>query len=563
MSIADWVQLCLFLITLIILVPLLGSYMAQVFEGNETFAHRYLAPLENINYKICGINPQEEMNWITYAKCLFFLNLFGFLALFLLLLFQESLPLNPQSFPGTSRSLAFNIAASFVTNTNWQSYAGESTLSYFSQMCGLTVQNFLSAATGMAVLLALVRGISKKNTQDLGNFWVDIVRFIVYIILPLSFIFAIVLVGQGVVQTFSPYVEATTWEGGKQVIPLGPVASQEAIKMLGTNGGGFFNANSAHPFENPTPLTNFLQSISIILISASTVYAFGVMINDRRHAISLIFVMFVIWCFGFGISIYSEDFTNPVLGVTGVLEGIETRFNIYPSILWSITTSATAHGSVNAMISSLPPIAGGVCLFNIMIEELVFGGVGVGLCAIIMFTLLTLFISGLMVGRTPEYFGKKIEIKEMQWVILAILTPGALILLGSAFSCLNPEALANLSQRGPHGLSELLYAFSSAAGNNGSAFAGINANNTYFNITLGVAMLLGRFSILVPSLAIAGLLARKKTSPISSGTFSSDGVLFVILLLSVILIVGGLTYFPALCLGPISEHILMIHGKGF
>lgn len=563
MAVVDWVQLILFFVPLIVLIPLLGNYMAHVFEGRVTFAHRYLNPLEQFSYRICGINPHNEMNWSSYATALFFFNLWGFLTIFLLMIFQNFLPLNPQAFPGTSLSLAFNTAISFVTNTNWQSYSGESTLSYLTQMCGLTVQNFLSAATGMGALLVLIRGITRKTTQDLGNFWVDIIRCVVYVLLPLSFIFALVLVGEGVVQTFSPYVEAVTLEGEKQVIPLGPVASQEAIKMLGTNGGGFFNANSAHPFENPTPLTNLLQTLALLLIPAASVYSYGVMINNRKHAFCLLFVMFVIYAFGLTFSAYSEYMANPVLELSPVMEGMETRFNVYPSVLWSITTTATANGSVNAMISSLSPIAGGFCMFNIMLGELIFGGVGVGLCSIIMFTLLTLFLSGLMVGRTPEYLGKKIEIREMQLVIISVLLPGVLILVGSGISCLIPVAMGSLSQHGPHGLSELLYAFTSSAGNNGSAFAGIDANNTYYNVALGIVMMFARFSIIFPSLAVAGLLARKKISPISTGTFSSEGPLFVILLFSIIIIVGGLTFFPALCLGPVTEHLLLIKGRGF
>ena len=563
MTLMDWIFLIFYGITLAILIPVLGKYMANVFQGHQTFLTPVFDGLEKFTYKICNINKKEEMNWVYYGKALLIFNVFGFIAVFTLMLFQGYLPLNPQNFSGTSLALAFNTAISFVTNTNWQAYSGETTLSSLTQMTGLSVQNFLSAATGMGALLALSRGISRKMTQDLGNFWVDVVRMVIYILLPLSIIFSLVLVSQGVVQTLSPYVEVSTLEGNTQVIPLGPVATQEAIKMLGTNGGGFFNANSAHPFENPTLFSNFLESLALILIPAATVYAFGLMINHRRNSYALLFVMFFIWASGSVLAFFAQNLQNPLLGVSPILEGIDTRMSVFPSVFWSVTTTATANGSVNAMISSLSPLVGGICLFNIMLGEMIFGGIGVGLCAMIMFTLLTLFLSGLMVGRTPEYLGKKIEIKEMQWVIFSVLFPGILILIGAGISCMLPEALSSLSHQGPHGLTELLYAFSSAAGNNGSAFAGLNADTPYFNIALGCTMLLGRCAIILPSLAIAGLLARKKITPDTSGTFSSNNILFIILLIAVIFIVGGLTFFPALCLGPLSEHLLLMKGRGF
>ncbi len=412
----------------------------------------------------------------------------------------------------------------------------------------------------MAAALTLIRGIAGRTVHTVGNFWEDTVRMIVYILLPLSLLLALVLVGEGVVQTFSPYAEVVTLEGAKQSIPVGPVASQVAIKQLGTNGGGFFNANSAHPFENPTPFTNLLQMIAILLIPTATVYGYGILIGSKSHGWLLFSVMFLFWMIGVLLSVYAQYVPNPVIGASPLLEGQETRFGVINSLLWSVSTTATANGSVNAMLSSLAPLAGGMALFNIMLGELVFGGVGVGLCSMLMFTLLTVFLSGLMVGRTPEYQGKKIEKREVQWVIMAVLAPALLILIGAGISSVLPEALSSLGNQGPHGLSEILYACTSCAGNNGSAFAGLNANTTYYNLLLGVIMLFGRISIILPSLAIAGLLAEKKWTPPSLGTFSTNSFLFWILLVGVILIVGALTFFPALCLGPIVEHLLMLRG---
>lgn len=560
---SDWIQLLFFIGVFVCLTPVLGTYMANVFTGKATFAFRTFGWLENLCYRIGGTNPKEEMSWIEYGKALLIFNFLGFITLFSLQLIQGYLPLNPQNLGATSWQLAYNTAMSFTTNTNWQSYAGETTLSYLTQMLGLTSHNFLSAATGMAALLTLTRGLIRKTVDTIGNFWVDLVRMVVYILLPLSIILAVVLVGEGVIQTFSPYVEVMTLENAKQSIPLGPVASQIAIKQLGTNGGGFFNANSAHPFENPTAFSNLLEMLALVLIPAASVYTFGIMIGSKKHAWLLFFAMFVLWAGGIFISFSSEHLHNPVIEVYPILEGKETRLGITNSLLWSVSTTATANGSVNSMMSSLSPLAGGVAMFNIMLGELVFGGVGVGLCSIIMFTLLTVFLSGLMVGRTPEYFGKKIEKREMQWVVMAVLMPGALILVGAGISCVLPEALSSLGNQGPHGLSEILYAFSSAAGNNGSAFAGLNANTNYYNLALGTVMLLARICIILPSLAIAGLLAKKKITPPSIGTFSTDSFLFFVLLLSVILIVGALTFFPALSLGPVVEHLLMLDGRSF
>lgn len=563
MSISDWIELILFILIFVGLTPVLGKYMADLFTGKPTFLHPLLGWLENISYKISGINANEEMTWTTYAKTVFFFNLFGFLAVFILHLLQGILPFNPQNFPATDWPLAFNTSISFMTNTNWQSYSGETTLSYLTQMLGLTVQNFLSAATGMAVLVALMRCFTLKNSETIGNFWVDLVRSVVYLFLPLALIFALVLAEEGVVQTFSPYVEVTTLENAKQTIPLGPAASQIAIKQLGTNGGGFFGANSAHPFENPTPFTNFLETLAIVLIPAATLSTYGIIIGSKKHGWILFFVMFLFWVGGLALSFYSEQLSNPVVDAYPLLEGKETRFGLSNSLLWSVTTTSTANGSVNAMESSLSPLAGGVALFNILLGELIFGGVGVGLCSMIMFVLLTVFLCGLMVGRTPEYLGKKIEKQEMQWVIAAILMPVVLVLIGAGISCVLPTALSSLGNQGPHGLTEILYAFVSAAGNNGSAFAGLNANTNYFNLSLGVVMLIARITIILASLAIAGLLARKKITPGSLGTFSTNTMLFFFLLVGVIVIEGALAYFPALSLGPFVEHLLMLEGKTF
>lgn len=551
-----WIQVFLFTAILICLIPLLGNYMAALFEGRYCFFVRW----EKRSYRLCGIDPQEKMNWRTYLKVLLLFNFIGFIFLFALQILQGVLPLNTQHFGAVPWALAFNTAASFVTNTNWQAYAGETTLSYGTQMVGLAVQNFFSAATGMCALLALIRAIANKSEESVGNFWVDLVRCIYALLLPLAILLAFVLVSQGVVQTFSPYVEVTTLEGAKQTIPLGPTASQIAIKQLGTNGGGFFNANSAHPFENPTALANFFEALALVLIPAASVWMYARMIGKQSHGILLLGVMFAIWVGGLIFSYYSQTMTNPVFGSENVLEGIETRFGSGQSTLWATTTTATANGSVNCMHSSLSPLAGGVALLNIMLGELIFGGVGVGLASMLMFAFLTVFLSGLMVGRTPEYFGKKLEKREMQWITVAILTPGVLILIGSSIALMNPSALTSLTNSGPHGFTEILYAFSSCAGNNGSAFAGLNANTDFYNITLGVVMILARLAIIVPTLAIAGLLNKKKISCATSGTFSTESFLFAILLLSVILIVGALTFFPALCLGPIVEHFLLVKG---
>jgi len=556
----DWLQIICFVGGIIILCPLLGSYLARLFNAQPLFLTPYFGWIESLTYRIGGINPNEEMGWKRYAKSLLLFNLCGFLGLFLLLRLQSFLPFNPQHLPAVPWLLAFNTAISFVTNTNWQAYSGETTMSYASQMWGLTVQNFLSAATGGAVLMALIRGLTRKCSVGIGNFWVDMTRIILYLLLPLSLLMAVALMTQGVVQTLSSYVQVETLEGGHQTIPLGPVASQVAIKQLGTNGGGFFNANSAHPFENPTALSNMLEMIALVLIPAASVHAYGILIGSKKHAWLLLGVMFAIWVGGFALSTYSEHLHNPVLEAYPVLEGKETRFGINNSLLWSTMTTATANGSINTMHDSLSPLAGGVALLNMMLGELVFGGVGVGLCSMVMFVLLTIFLSGLMVGRTPEYIGKKIEKYDIQWVMLAVIMPGALILIGAGIASVLPVALEGRLNLGAHGLTEILYAFTSAAANNGSAFAGLNANSDFYNLSLGIIMLLARIAILIPSLAIAGNLAMKKITPPTSGTLSTSSMLFTVLLFCVIIIIGALTFFPALSLGPIVEHILMIRG---
>ena len=562
----DYLQIALLLGALVALTPPLGRFMARVFQGERTWLSTVVGPLERLSYRVGGVDPSGDMRWTRYAGALLIFNLIGFVVVFGLQMLQQFLPLNPQALPNVSWHSSFNTAVSFVTNTNWQGYAGETTMSYLTQMAGLAVQNFVSAATGMAVVLALIRGITRKSMVGIGNFWVDMVRTTLYVLLPLAVLWTLVLASQGTVQTFDAYQTVTTLEGAEQTIPLGPAASQIAIKQLGTNGGGYFNANSAVPFENPTPLSNWFQALAILLIPAASVYMFGVMSGSRRHAWIIYAAMLILLVAGLTLSLYSEfSSAHPQLasGAGPIYEGKETRFGVANSVIWSTFTSAASNGSVNAMHSSLTPLAGGVAMFNIMLGEIIFGGVGAGLYGMLLLVLLTVFLAGLMVGRTPEYFGKKIESSEIKMVILAIIAPAFAILVGSAVSAVAPSGLSSLANRGPHGLSELLYAFASAAGNNGSAFAGLNANTPWYNILLGIAMLIGRFAVIVPALAVAGSLVIKKSSPPSPGTFSTDSGMFLILLLGVILIVGALTFFPALTLGPIVEHFLMLDGRTF
>jgi len=563
MDILDYSQIVLYVVCLIAAIPLLGRFMARVFEGQKNFLSPIISPIEHFVYQFSDVDSKEEMSWLRYTCAMLVFNVFGFLAVFLLQVFQKSLPLNPQSLGNVNPVLAFNTAVSFTTNTNWQAYSGESTLSYLVQMLGLTVQNFLSAATGMAIVVALTRGLIRKSANTIGNFWVDITRTTLYVLLPLSLIWSLLLVGQGVVQNFTPYLKATTLEGAEQVIPFGPAASQIAIKQLGTNGGGFFGVNSAHPFENPTPFSNFLEMFAILLIPAAQVYMFGVMVKNTRQGWSIFIAMFFLFALGLGIALRAETIPNPNFPAVKLMEGKETRFGVMNSVLWATATTVASNGSVNAMHDSLSPIAGLVTMFNIMLGEVVFGGVGAGLYGMLMFVILTVFIAGLMVGRTPEYLGKKIDGPEILWAVIAVLAPCVVILIGAALAVMIPQGLSSLANKGPHGLSEILYAFSSAAGNNGSAFAGLNVNTPFYNISLGISMLIGRFAVIIPSLAIAGSLAKKKISPASSGTFPTDSGLFVILLIGVILIVGALTFFPALTLAPIVEHFLMLQGRVF
>jgi K+-transporting ATPase ATPase A chain len=556
-------QIAIYVAVLTLLTPPLGKFMAKVFKGERTFLSPVLGWLERLIYKLAGIDPAHEMDWKAYSLALLFFNIAGFIIVFFLQLLQARLPFNPQNLPNVSWDLAFNTAVSFMTNTNWQSYAGETTLGYAVQMFGLTVQNFVSAATGIAVMLALARGIARKTTNDIGNFWTDLVRSTLYVLLPLSIVFTVVLVGQGVVQTFSPYQTVTTLEGQQQTIPLGPAASQIAIKQLGTNGGGFFNANSAHPFENPTPFSNFLEMLAILLIPSALVYSYGSIVKAKKHAWIVWGVMLFLFLGGLGFSLWSEYSLNPVTGIAGGMEGKETRFGVANSILWSVATTDASNGSVNCMHDSISPLSGFVAMINIKLGEIIFGGVGSGMYGMLIFIFLTVFIAGLMVGRTPEYLGKKIESFEVKMATIAMLLPSACILIFTAVACLFDAGTSSISNGGPHGYSQMLYAFASAAGNNGSAFAGLNANTVFYNVLLGIDMLIGRYGVIFPMLAIAGSLAKKKIVPLSSGTFPTDTALFALLLIGTILIVGALTFFPTLALGPIIEHFLMLKGHAF
>ena len=563
----DYFQLALYFGLLIVATPLLGGLMAKIFMGEQTWLSPVFAPVERLIYKVSGIDSAEEMSWKKYAAALLAFNLFGFLAVFGLMLTQATFPqgslLNPQGINSTSVYLAFNTAVSFMTNTNWQAYSGEAALSYATQMLGLGVQNFVSAATGIAVIVALARGIARKQAASLGNFWVDLTRSTLYVLLPLSLILAVVLISQGVVQTLSAYIPATTLEGREQLIPLGPAASQIAIKQLGTNGGGFFGVNSAHPFENPTPFSNFLQVFAILLIPAALTITYGKIVGSAKQGWTLFAAMLTVLVVVLGVSLWSETAYNPVLQTASPMEGKEQRFGVANSILWGMTTTVASNGSVNAMHDSFSPLAGGLAMLNMMLGEVIFGGVGAGMYGMLMFVILTVFIAGLMVGRTPEYLGKKIEAFEVQMAMVAILAPSVVILIGTMIAVLIPQGLNSLNNQGPHGFTEILYAFTSAAGNNGSAFAGLTVDTPFYNIALGLGMLIGRFGVILPALAIAGSLVAKKYTPPSLGTFPTDTPLFVMLLIAVIFIVGALTFFPALALGPIVEHLLMNAGRTF
>jgi potassium-transporting ATPase potassium-binding subunit len=559
----DFFQLALFILGLVALTPPLGRFMVRVFAGQRHFLQRPLSLIERGIYRLSGIDPAREMSWKTYAVALLVFNIVGAAVLLILEMTQAWLPLNPQRLPNLPFALAFNTAISFMTNTNWQAYSGESTMSYFTQMTGLAVHNFVSAATGIAVAVALARGLVRKTTSTIGNFWADLTRSTLYILLPLSILIAVVLAQQGVIQTFAGYPTATTLEGASQQIPLGPVASQIAIKQLGTNGGGFFGQNSAHPFENPTPLSNFVEVFVIFALGSSLVYMLGVMARDRRQGWAIWAAMFALFLAGFATLWWAELQPNAALGLTSSLEGKELRFGQFSSALFATVTTDASCGAVNVMHDSLTPLGGLVPFINMMLGEVIFGGVGAGFYGMLMFVLLTVFIAGLMVGRTPEYLGKKIEAREVTLAVIAVLAPAVVILCGSALTTMYPAALNSLNNGGPHGLSEVIYAFTSAAANNGSAFAGINANTDWYNYTLAINMFVGRFAIIVPVLAIAGSLAQKKASPPSSGTFPTNGPVFTVLLISIVLIVGALTFFPVLSLGPIVEHFLMQAGRTF
>ncbi len=566
----DILQFLIYGALLLLLAWPLGIYMARVFSGEHTWLTPALEPVERLLCRACGVGGVPAgQHWTAYARAVLVFSLIGWLVLYAILRLQGYLPWNPQGFGPMSPDLAFNTAVSFITNTNWQAYGGETTLSYFSQMVGLTVQNFVSAATGIAVGVAVIRGFAGRQTRDVGNFWVDLTRSILYVLLPLSIVAALVLVWQGVPQTLAGYVHATTVEGGQQVIARGPVASQIAIKQLGTNGGGFFNVNSAHPYENPTPLANLLEMVFILLIPAAFCFMFGRMVKDMRQGVAILAAMLVLFVGALALTYGAETRGNPEFSAlpidqsAGNMEGKEVRFGVGNSALWATATTAASNGSVNAMHESFTPLAMLAPMLQIQTGEVVFGGVGSGFYGMLLFVVLTVFLAGLMVGRTPEYLGKKIEAKEVKLAILTFLVMPVGVLAFGALAAVLPVALASVQQAGPHGLSEILYAYSSATGNNGSAFAGFAANTPYHNIMQGIAMLLGRYAFIVPMLAVAGSLAAKKVAPASSGTFPTHTPLFVTLLVAVVLVIGGLTFFPALALGPIAENFAMLAGRTF
>jgi len=581
-----WLQIAIFFLLILACAKPLGSFIATIIEGRKNFMTPVLGPVERLIYRICGVTENEEQHWTRYAGALLAFSAFSAVLLYVIQRLQVWFPFNPQGYGAgnVSPDLGFNTAVSFTTNTNWQSYTPEATLSYFVQMAGLTVHNFTSAAAGLAVAIALVRGFARQSVKTVGNFWVDMTRATLYVLMPISVIAALLLCSQGVIQNLHPYTVATTIEGAKQTIAQGPVASQEAIKMLGTNGGGFFNANSAHPFENPTPFANMLQMFLIFLIPGALTYTFGKMVRDTRQGWALFAAMTVLWLAGVFVAYHYEQRGTPMLANAGIetvatdshqgaqpggnMEGKETRFGIADTALFATVTTDASCGAVNGMHDSFTPLGGLVPLFNIELGEVVFGGVGAGLYGMLMFAILAVFIAGLMVGRTPEYLGKKIEQKEVKMAMIAMLVLAASILLFAGASSVIPfaakgywnpagPAAANTGNPGAHGLSEILYAYSSGTGNNGSAFGGISANTPWYNVTIGFAMLIGRFMMLLPLLAIAGSLAAKKQVPVSAGTFPTHGPLFVGLLVGVVIIVGALTYFPALSLGPIVEHLML------
>jgi K+-transporting ATPase ATPase A chain len=571
MTVNGWLQIGLFFLVVLALTKPLGVYMYRVFEGGDPPLRRLLGPIERFLYRLCGVDPKREQGWQMYAFSLLVFSLLGLVVTYVLQRTQQFLPLNPQKLGPVAPDSAFNTAASFTTNTNWQAYTPETTMSYLTEMAGLAWHNFTSAAAGIAVALGMARGFTRNLKPDqprtIGNFWVDLLRSTLYVLLPISVVGTLVLVGLGVIQNLSPYLEVTTLEGAKQTIAMGPVASQEVIKELGTNGGGFFNANSAHPFENPSPLTNFLEMVLIFLIPAGLTYTYGRMTRDQKQGWCIFAAMSVLFLAGVITAYWAESQPNPALAglpidqSAGNLEGKETRFGVADSALFATITTDTSCGAVNSMHDSFNPLGGFVTMINIKLGEVIFGGVGVGLTGMLIFVVLSVFIAGLMVGRTPEYLGKKIETREVKYAMVYALIFGLFILGFAGWAAVTPYGTDSLNNAGPHGLSEMLYAFTSACGNNGSAFAGLNANTPWWNVTLALTMLAGRFLMIIPVLAIAGSMVGKKTVPAGLGTFPTNGPLFTLLLLGVVIIVGALTFFPALTLGPILEQFSAQAGK--
>ena len=561
MTVIGWIQILLFCAIIVALVKPLGGYMTRVFNGERTFLSPILRPVEAGLYWIGGVDERREQHWLTYTVAMLFFHIGGFVILYSLMRFQAVLPFNPMEQSAVAPDLSFNTAVSFITNTNWQNYGGESTMSYLTQMLGLTHQNFLSAATGIAIAVALIRGFARSSMRTVGNFWVDVTRTTLYVLLPICVVYALFLVWQGIPQTLGAYVDATTLEGAKQTIAVGPVASQIAPKMLGTNGGGFFNVNAAHPFENPTALSNFVQMLSIFLIGAALTNVFGRMVGNQRQGWAILAAMGVLFIAGVTVTYWAEASGTSImhtLGVTGGnMEGKEVRFGIVASALFAVVTTAASCGAVNAMHDSFTALGGMIPLINMQLGELIIGGVGAGLYGMLLFVVLAIFVAGLMVGRTPEYVGKKIEAREVKMAMLAILILPLMYLGWTAVAVVLPSAVASMANAGPHGFTEVLYAFTSATGNNGSAFGGLTGNTLFYNLTLACSMLVGRFFMIVPAMALAGSLAQKKSIPPSAGTLPTTGGLFIGLVVGVILIVGGLTFFPALALGPIVEHLAM------
>ncbi|ATE65801.1 potassium-transporting ATPase subunit KdpA [Rhizorhabdus dicambivorans] len=567
MTIQGWILIAIFIAILLALTKPIGMWLFALYEGRRTPLHTVLGPIETGFYKLAGIDPSAEQSWRRYAVHMLIFNAVLLVFTYAILRLQGVLPLNPLGYSGASGHLAFNTATSFTTNTNWQSYGGESTLSNFSQMVGLTIHNFLSAGTGIALAFAFFRGFARRQAGTIGNFWADITRITLYLLLPICFVYAIFLVANGVPQTLAASVDVTTLEGAKQTLALGPVATQEAIKMLGTNGGGFFNSNSAHPFENPNAITNLVQMLSIFLIGFGLTWTFGKAVGNTRQGWAILSAMVILFLAGVTVTYWQEAAGNPVLHGLGVpggnMEGKEVRFGIAASSLFSVITTAASCGAVNAMHDSFTALGGMIPLFNIQLGEVVIGGVGAGIYGFLLFAILAVFVAGLMVGRTPEYVGKKIESREVKLAVLAIAVLPLIILGFTAISSVLEQGLAGPLNKGPHGFSEILYAFTSAVGNNGSAFAGLTANTPYYNAMLGIAMWIGRFFIIVPMLAIAGSLAAKKYTPETAGSFPTTGPLWIGLLVGIVLIVGGLTFLPSLALGPIADHLAMIRGQLF